>query len=194
MVSASGQPLMQSAPFARAATAANSVGDRQCTGAIFGEQLLRFREALINEGLQRCVPPAWLIRGLPSRLFPLCTQFPSSTRPNVPFVADRINQTLPRVGEGVFMRSSEQTTMGRTIRRKELRDIVPLADSTIYEMEQWGEFPRRFAMTPRCVVWDLAEVNAWLAARRATRIRRAKRPEVSQRTTHPVKARVQAPE
>jgi predicted DNA-binding transcriptional regulator AlpA len=48
----------------------------------------------------------------------------------------------------------------RTIRRQQLHEIVPLADSTIYEMEQRGEFPRRFALTPRCVVWDLAEVEA----------------------------------
>jgi Prophage CP4-57 regulatory protein (AlpA) len=33
----------------------------------------------------------------------------------------------------------------RTIRRQQLREIVPLADSTIYEMEQRGEFPKRFA-------------------------------------------------
>ena len=52
----------------------------------------------------------------------------------------------------------------RMIRRHELRQIVPLADTTIYEMEQRGEFPRRFALTPRCVVWDLAEVEAWLNA------------------------------
>ena len=54
----------------------------------------------------------------------------------------------------------------RTIRRTELRQIVPLADSTIYEMERRGEFPRRFFLTPRCVVWDLAEVMAWLESRR----------------------------
>lgn len=51
-------------------------------------------------------------------------------------------------------------TFKRTIRRQELREMVPLADSTIYEMEQRGEFPRRFALSPRCVVWDLAEVEA----------------------------------
>ena len=50
----------------------------------------------------------------------------------------------------------------RTIRRHQLREIVPLADSTIYEMKQRGEFPRRFALSPRCVVWDLTEVEAWL--------------------------------
>lgn len=54
----------------------------------------------------------------------------------------------------------------RTIRRKELRQIVPLADSTIYELERKGEFPQRFFLTPRCVVWDLAEVDAWLQRRR----------------------------
>ncbi|NUS19519.1 MAG: AlpA family phage regulatory protein [Mesorhizobium sp.] len=75
----------------------------------------------------------------------------------------------------------------RTIRRKELREMVPLADSTIYEMEQRGQFPRRFALTPRCVVWDLAEVEAWLRARRATPIMRAKGPDVGLRKTSPVK-------
>jgi prophage regulatory protein len=55
----------------------------------------------------------------------------------------------------------------KAIRRQQLREMVPLADSTIYEMEQRGEFPRRFALSPRCVVWDLAEVEAWLAARRS---------------------------
>lgn len=54
----------------------------------------------------------------------------------------------------------------RTIRRKELRQIVPLADSTIYELERKGEFPQRFFLTPRCVVWDLDEVEAWLQTRR----------------------------
>ena len=48
----------------------------------------------------------------------------------------------------------------RTIRRQDLRQIVPLAETTIYEMERRGEFPHRFNLTPRCVVWDLAEVEA----------------------------------
>jgi prophage regulatory protein len=81
----------------------------------------------------------------------------------------------------------------RTIRRKQLRDIVPLADSTIYEMEQRGEFPRRFALTPRCVVWDLGEVQAWLAARRSKPIPRAAGPDVMQRRARPVKEPDRAP-
>lgn len=79
----------------------------------------------------------------------------------------------------------------RTIRRQQLREIVPLADSTIYDMEQRGEFPQRFYLTSRCVVWDLAEVEAWLDARRlATRtkaVKRAPSPDVNLRRSRPVK-------
>lgn len=87
----------------------------------------------------------------------------------------------------------EDTPVKRTIRRQQLREIVPLAESTIYEMEQRGEFPRRFALSPRCVVWDLAEVEAWLASRRAAPIARALHPDVRQRRTRPVKERDPAP-
>ena len=86
------------------------------------------------------------------------------------------------------MASKGGTSIKRTIRRQQLREIVPLADSTIYEMEQRGEFPRRFALSPRCVVWDLSEVEAWLASRRSAPIPRAQRPDVTQRRSRPVKA------
>jgi len=71
------------------------------------------------------------------------------------------------------------TGLPRTIRRHELRLIVPLADSTIYEMEKRGEFPRRFSLSPRCIVWDLEEVEAWLEARRQACFegRRRSRPD-----------------
>jgi prophage regulatory protein len=82
---------------------------------------------------------------------------------------------------------SQGTPLKRTIRRHQLREMVPLADSTIYEMEQRGHFPRRFALSPRCVVWDLAEVEAWLAARRVMSVARAQPPDVNQRRTRPVK-------
>jgi prophage regulatory protein len=85
------------------------------------------------------------------------------------------------------MARREITPIKRTIRRDQLREMVPLADSTIYEMEQRGEFPRRFAISARCVVWDLAEVEAWLAARRSTPLARAPHPDVRQRRTRPVK-------
>ncbi|MCI0597970.1 MAG: AlpA family transcriptional regulator [Beijerinckiaceae bacterium] len=95
------------------------------------------------------------------------------------------------------MGANSEQSVKRSIRRNELRQIVPLADTTIYEMEQRGEFPRRFALTTRCVVWDLAEVEAWLAERRrATEnaaTRRSPHPDVRQRRIRPVKARGQEP-
>jgi len=90
------------------------------------------------------------------------------------------------------MSRKSEMPVRRSIRRHQLREMVPLADSTIYEMEQRGEFPRRFALSPRCVVWDLAEVEEWIAARRARPIPRAQHPDVKQRRTRPVKARDQA--
>jgi len=79
----------------------------------------------------------------------------------------------------------------RAIRKPELRKIVPLADTTIYEMEQRGEFPRRFYLTPRCVVWALAEVEAWLEERQRAstkaEIPHVTGPDVKQRKTRPVR-------
>lgn len=79
----------------------------------------------------------------------------------------------------------------RTIRRQELRQIVPLAETTIYEMEQRGEFPRRFRLTVRCVVWDLEEVEAWIEERkqasRAAKPNTPVGPDVRQRLYRPVR-------
>ncbi len=90
------------------------------------------------------------------------------------------------------MGHSEPLEIRKTIRRHQLREMVPLADSTIYEMEQRGEFPRRFALSPRCIVWDLAEVYAWLLARRAKPINRAQHPDVTKRESRPVKGQDRA--
>lgn len=79
----------------------------------------------------------------------------------------------------------------RTIRRHELRQIVPLSETTIYEMERHGEFPRRFNLTPRCVVWDLDEVEKWIEARKqaahTSSEMAAVKPDVRLRKTRPVR-------
>ena len=79
----------------------------------------------------------------------------------------------------------------RTIRRNELRQIVPLADSTIFELERRGEFPQRFFLTARCVVWDLAEVEAWLESRRqpgaADLVKKAPIPDFRMRKTRSIR-------
>lgn len=89
------------------------------------------------------------------------------------------------------MSHSSPALSKRTIRRHQLRELVPLADTTIYDMEQRGEFPQRFYLTARCVVWDLAEVEAWLEERRlASRekaIKRAPSPDVNLRKFRPVR-------
>lgn len=76
----------------------------------------------------------------------------------------------------------------RTIRRQELRQIVPLAETTIYEMERRGEFPRRFNLTPRCVVWDMAEVEAWIEQRKQAPRGGVSKPDVRLRKARPVRA------
>ncbi|MDX8380439.1 MAG: AlpA family phage regulatory protein [Gallionella sp.] len=58
------------------------------------------------------------------------------------------------------------TTKKILINRKRLLDIVPLSDRTIYNMEKKGEFPRRFALSPRAVAWDLQEVEEWMDQRK----------------------------
>ncbi|UTN88363.1 AlpA family phage regulatory protein [Pseudomonas aeruginosa] len=77
----------------------------------------------------------------------------------------------------------------RTIRRQELKQIIPLSDTTIYEMERRGEFPQRFNLTPRCVVWDLAEVEAWIEERKQAPRRDIGGPDVRLRKTRPVRTR-----
>jgi len=89
------------------------------------------------------------------------------------------------------MKQQAETNLKRTVRRHQLREMVPLADTTIYDMEQRGEFPQRFYLTSRCVVWDLSEVEAWLEdRRRASRdkaVNRAPVPNVQLRKTRPIK-------
>lgn len=92
------------------------------------------------------------------------------------------------------MSKHSMDNLPRTIRRHELKQIVPLADTTIYEMEQRGEFPRRFALSHRCVVWDLAEVEAWLASRRGKQVPPTHHPNVCLRKTRPVRGTDQAAE
>lgn len=105
------------------------------------------------------------------------------------FRVSMLSASLPESGNqgSDIMAETGQMAYTRTIRRQQLREIVPLADSTIFGMEQRGEFPRRFALSPRCVVWDLAEVEEWLASRRMRPIERGQQVDVRHRRTHPVK-------
>ena len=58
--------------------------------------------------------------------------------------------------------------LGRVvINRKQLLKKVPLCERTILDMEKRGEFPKRFSVTQRLVVWDLAEIDEWIARQQA---------------------------
>jgi len=105
---------------------------------------------------------------------------------------------LPRPGTAEFEELPQYVEkpplpFRRTIRRKELLQIVPLAETTIYELERRGDFPRRFNLTPRCVVWDLEEVEAWIEERkqasRSGKTAPTLGPDVKQRLTRPVRSR-----
>lgn len=102
-------------------------------------------------------------------------------------------QPLPLPGAAAYEALSQYPKrsplqLPRTIRRQELRQIVSLAETTIYEMECCGEFPHRFNLTPRCVVWDLAEVEALIEERKQAPRANATKPDVHLRKTRPVRA------
>ncbi|MFG1481186.1 AlpA family phage regulatory protein [Xanthobacter sp. V4C-4] len=115
------------------------------------------------------------------------------SREDPALASDTVQPPANEPAESSFKRFQPPASLlKRVIRRPELREIVPLADTTIYEMEQRGEFPKRYFLTPRCVVWDLAEVEIWLNERRrasdADIVRKAPAPDVRQRRARPVRA------
>lgn len=62
-----------------------------------------------------------------------------------------------------------RATVSKTlINRRQLHAMIPLAERTIFNMEQRGEFPRRIALTSRNIAWDLAEVEEWIEARKSS--------------------------
>ncbi|MBS1191015.1 MAG: phage transcriptional regulator, AlpA [Rhodocyclaceae bacterium] len=78
-------------------------------------------------------------------------------------------------------------TITKAIRLAELLKMVPLSASTIYQLENRGDFPKRFALTSRCVVWDYDEVVAWLDARKEAASKPLSKPDVRNRKTRPVR-------
>ena len=50
------------------------------------------------------------------------------------------------------------------ISKKQLLEMIPLCERTIYNFEKQGKFPQRIALSSRKVVWDLAEDEAWIDA------------------------------
>ena len=42
-------------------------------------------------------------------------------------------------------------------------EVTGLSKATIYRLVNRGEFPARVKLSPRCVGWRVADVDAWLA-------------------------------
>lgn len=84
----------------------------------------------------------------------------------------------------------EILSITRSINKAQLLEIVPLAHSTIWAMEQTGDFPKRFYLTPRTPAWDHDAVLAWLRDRQAKPIKRksSDAPDVRKRVMNPVRA------
>jgi prophage regulatory protein len=55
------------------------------------------------------------------------------------------------------------------ILRADLRQLVPLSDTTIWRMERRGEFPKRISISVGRIAWRRCEIEAWLALREAAR-------------------------
>ena len=98
---------------------------------------------------------------------------------------------LSRIQGSFPMAQVSEPLLKHTIKKNQLRQIVPLADSTIWEMGQRGQFPRRFLLTPRCGVWDLGEVEAWLALHRAKPIARQRRRISASASADPLNPRIE---
>ena len=72
----------------------------------------------------------------------------------------------------------------RTIRRPEVLAKTGLSATTIYNLENRGEFPRHFMLTPRCAAWLEEDVDAWLDSRMINPAGPALAPDVSLRKTN----------
>jgi prophage regulatory protein len=55
----------------------------------------------------------------------------------------------------------------RVVRLPELKAIVGLGTSTVYELMAAGTFPKQVKLSARAVGWRRSELMAWLQSRRA---------------------------
>lgn len=62
---------------------------------------------------------------------------------------------------------SDAASHTRFIRLRELQARVPLSRSRIFELMAAGRFPQNIKLSQRASAWDAAEVEQWMAERRA---------------------------
>lgn len=56
--------------------------------------------------------------------------------------------------------------LGRILRRKNVRRVTGLSDTTIWRLEKAGKFPRRLQLTANTVGWSEREVRDWIESRK----------------------------
>jgi hypothetical protein len=103
-------------------------------------------------------------------------------RPDVAFLA-----ALHALALGVFYTYRSDTCLELDLKSVQFGSQAPGLNDTPLARA----FDERH-QSPRCIVWDLAEVQAWLLARRAKPIHRAQHPDVTKRKSRPVKGRDRA--
>jgi prophage regulatory protein len=57
------------------------------------------------------------------------------------------------------------------VTREQLPELIGVTYSraTLLRLEKKGEFPQRYYLSPYQPVWDVAELKAWVEARKAAR-------------------------
>ena len=82
----------------------------------------------------------------------------------------------------------EITRLGR--RREVCKALGGISQTSLYNLEKADpSFPRHWLLTPRCAVWDMGEVEAWLQARRVAPARPAPAPDHTLRKSCPGKGK-----
>jgi len=51
----------------------------------------------------------------------------------------------------------------RLLKINEVKSIISMGDSWIYEKMNKGEFPKPIKLSSRCVRWRQSDVNRWIA-------------------------------
>lgn len=73
----------------------------------------------------------------------------------------------------------------RALRRPDVLQKTGLSATTIWNLEQAGDFPRHWMLTPRCAVWWSDEVESWLERRAAMSLKPSTAPDVTLRKHSP---------
>jgi len=61
------------------------------------------------------------------------------------------------------MQTKEETII---LNAKQLVNKIGLSRTTIWRMENRGEFPKRIALSPRRIGWIVEEIEEWLMTRK----------------------------